>query len=116
MPRSSAARCLPGRCRHRLGSTTFDPLLACRPGQLAVASAGFGLQSSCEKQDDKNDQDDTENSDAAVTIAVAVAAEAAAETTEQENDEDNDEDESERHDLSPFPASKRTLIHLVVRP
>src|ERR1700731_1253701 len=50
-----------------------------------------------EKQDDEHNQDDADDTNAAVAIAIAVAAEAATEPTEQEYDEDDDEDESERH-------------------
>jgi len=45
-----------------------------------------------------DDQDGSEDTDAAVPITVTVAAKAATEATEQENDEDDDEDGSERHD------------------
>jgi hypothetical protein len=56
------------------------------------------------KQHDDDDQDDANETIAAVTIAVAWTAETATEATKQEDDEDYDEDGSERHDESPFAA------------
>ena len=56
------------------------------------------------KQHDDDDQDDPNETVAAVTIAVAWTAETATEATKQEDDEDYDEDGYERHDESPFAA------------
>jgi hypothetical protein len=54
----------------------------------------------CQQKNDNDDQDDAEDTDAAVTVAVTVAAEAATEPAEQGDDEDDDENESQRHELS----------------
>jgi hypothetical protein len=56
----------------------------------------FGLKPTGENQYDENDQDNTNNTDAAVTVTVSVAAEAAAEATKQENDQDDEKYDSKR--------------------
>jgi len=48
-----------------------------------------------EKQYDEDDQDDAENTNAAVTVAVAVATEPATESASQEDDEEDDKYEPE---------------------
>jgi hypothetical protein len=65
------------------------------------ASAAF-LNPSHEKQNDKDDQNNTDEPDATMTIPVSIAAEAAAESTEQEDYENDNEDQSERH--GDFPS------------
>jgi hypothetical protein len=62
-----------------------------------------------EKQYDEDDQNDADDTNAAVPVAIAVAAEAATEATKQEDDEEDDEYESDGHDLSPVSAPNRTL-------
>jgi hypothetical protein len=62
-----------------------------------------------DKQYHEDDQDDADDTNAAVTVAVAVATEAATEATKQKDDEEDDEYESDRHYLSPVVAPKRTL-------
>jgi hypothetical protein len=44
-----------------------------------------------EKRNDEDDQNNADDTDAAMTVAVAVPAEATTETTKQEDDEENDE-------------------------
>jgi hypothetical protein len=65
------------------------------------APAAF-LNPSHEKQNDKDDQNNTDEPNAAMTIPVPIAAEAAAESTEQEDYENDNEDQSERH--GDFPS------------
>jgi hypothetical protein len=60
------------------------------------------LNPSHEKQNHKDDQNNTDEPDAAMTIPVSIAAEAAAESTEQEDYENYNEDQSERH--GDFPS------------
>src|SRR6187401_1734161 len=72
-----------------------------------VAGAPLRSKPTREQQHDKNDHDDAEDANAAVTIAIAVAAEAAAEAADQEDDQDDDEYESKRHDLSPLRGPGR---------
>jgi hypothetical protein len=68
-----------------------------------------GSKPTHEKQYDEDDQNDADDTDAAVTEAVAVAAEATTEATKQEDDENDDEYESNGHGLSPVSAPNRTL-------
>jgi hypothetical protein len=55
-----------------------------------------------EKQYDENDQNHTDDTNAAMTEAVAVAAESATEAAKQEDDKYDDEYKSDRHVLSPI--------------
>ena len=65
-------------------------------GQV-FGSESCRLDPSHEKQDDKHDQDDADDPDAAMAITVAVPAEAATEPADEYEDEYDDEDKSERH-------------------
>src|ERR1035438_4474992 len=102
-----------GRTAHRAAKNQSRPMsaLVCASrrtatGEIAPASRSKPTH---DKQYHEDDQDDADDTNAAVTVAIAVAAEAATEATKQEDHEEDDEYESDRHYLSPVVAPKRTL-------
>ena len=67
----------------------------------------------------EDDQDDADDTNAAVTEAITVAAEAATEAPKQEDDEQDDEYEPKRHvEFSPCSAQPKieTLRYPTVKP
>jgi hypothetical protein len=55
-----------------------------------------------QQENQKNNQDNADETNPAMSVAVTVTAEAATETAKQKNDEDDDEDESQRHGAIPL--------------
>src|SRR4051812_42895389 len=79
-------------------------LRSVRETGLRCVYPGYACCSSNPAHQKKYEQDDDDNADdthAAVTVTVAVATEAATEAAEQEDDQDDDKYESDRHHLSP---------------
>ena len=68
-----------------------------------IEQCGGFLNPPHEKQNDKDDQNDTDEPNATMTIPVSIAAEAAAESTEQEDYENDNEDQSSETVIS-FPS------------
>ena len=89
-----------------IGHATASPYMTTASAFVGACLVSFlgQARSNTPKQHEnqKNNQDNTDETNPAMSVAVTVTAEAATETAKQKNDEDDDEDESQRHGAIPL--------------